>query len=1153
MAGSILIRSGNPLPLELILPDGAADKFPQAHVYDPSGNEVSGSPFNLTHAALGRYTASYSPAAGVGRYVALYRTYTDAGYTTESNKYGRCEDVFDYDDFKAEIEAIKSTVDTNLDAKVSTRQAETDALSRYNNLQSKLGTPAGVSVSADIAAVKSDSGTLVSRLTAQRAVNLDNLDAAITSREAETDASARYTNLQTKLGTPAGASVSADIAAVKSDSGTLVARLTAQRATNLDFLDVAISSRESEASASTRATNNQNEHDATQALINALNNLSTTDIQTVLNNQGLTTSRTANLDNLNATISSRESESNAASRAAAAHSDALAIQSDIAALPTAEEITDAVLDEPIADHLAPGTVGEAIASSGATTPTAIADAVWDSLVADHAIPNTFGDFIAVIKQYAQGNNNILTNGTYGPQALRAIILNMQTALTGEINQNETKIDAIIPAVNLARDQVIAEVDIAITDIGALSSQLTSAQSVIISEIDQNEVKIDALSSQVGTIQNNTTTRFIVPSEIYKPESGSKDYQFHLRLYDTVGNPEAPDVAPTIRIRRLDTGVDIVSGAAMTQLGANVGAYFYTFAVTSGTALFPLLVEATVTENGVSRLVPAVSEIVEFQSDLDAIQAAVAAVDTKTLDIQSKVNNPTFGLSALKSGQTSIVNEVNQNEVKIDAIKTVTDALPNNIATVPDVQAVDAHVLALPSLAQIVTQLNLIRDSIKGTGNRTITEAYDKIDFTNIAKTNDPRFNYLDAAISSRGTLTAAQVWTYATRTMTSIVLPPAEVEKVWNVLTSGMTTPNSIGKLIKDMLDVAVSTRATQGQVASALAGVAQETTVSAGFGATASSLSALASTLTLVQNLSTLIKAKTDALPASPASEATLLTETTQIDVALSNLSALVTLIQAKTNLIPPQPAKEGSVLAIPTNPLLSSDARLSRLDVNVSTRSTLSLADLANLVNDTEFANGINQVLSALAPILSGVNSANSAIVQRPTSSQMDTKLAPLAKTAELNDAASDILDAIANIPGGGGGGATPAQIWSYATRTLTASPTDISGLATAAQVAALGGPTYHNRMSTVFKNSGGQQEVIAWAEKNGQRVIGSDCTVLVKDASGVTKWSATLASPNADGVFKFLNAITVGADENYYIVIEIKVDGVVRRSQEPFFTVG
>lgn len=82
-------------------------------------------------------------------------------------------------------------------------------------------------------------------------------------------------------------------------------------------VDAAISSRESEASASTRATTNQTEHDATQADIAALNDLAIADVQTALTNQGYTAARAPNLDNLDAAVSTRAAPGDAMALTAA--------------------------------------------------------------------------------------------------------------------------------------------------------------------------------------------------------------------------------------------------------------------------------------------------------------------------------------------------------------------------------------------------------------------------------------------------------------------------------------------------------------------------------------------------------------------------------------------------------------------------------------------------------------------------------------------------------------------------------------------------------------------------------------------------------------------------------------------------------------------
>jgi hypothetical protein len=64
-------------------------------------------------------------------------------------------------------------------------------------------------------------------------------------------------------------------------------------------------------------------------------------------------------------------------------------------------------------------------------------------------------------------------------------------------------------------------------------------------------------------------------------------------------------------------------------------------------------------------------------------------------------------------------------------------------------------------------------------------------------------------------VTPQQVWEYATRTITSGGITVAQI---WDALLTGIVTPDSVGKLIKDYLDAAISTRTkpadTQARVA---------------------------------------------------------------------------------------------------------------------------------------------------------------------------------------------------------------------------------------------------------------------------------------------------------------------------------------------------
>lgn len=88
------IKAGDTVPLVLQLFDGATNKHVQAVVTNQAGTAVSGSPFTLTHQALGKYVNSaLAMPSGVSFIVAQYFVYDDAGFTTISS-YADTSEVF---------------------------------------------------------------------------------------------------------------------------------------------------------------------------------------------------------------------------------------------------------------------------------------------------------------------------------------------------------------------------------------------------------------------------------------------------------------------------------------------------------------------------------------------------------------------------------------------------------------------------------------------------------------------------------------------------------------------------------------------------------------------------------------------------------------------------------------------------------------------------------------------------------------------------------------------------------------------------------------------------------------------------------------------------------------------------------------------------
>jgi hypothetical protein len=70
----------------------------------------------------------------------------------------------------------------------------------------------------------------------------------------------------------------------------------------------------------------------------------------------------------------------------------------------------------------------------------------------------------------------------------------------------------------------------------------------------------------------------------------------------------------------------------------------------------------------------------------------------------------------------------------------------------------------------------------------------------------PNATAVTAIQSGLSTLTAQQVWEYSTRTLSNFGTLVADI---WGALLTGISTVGSIGKLIKDNLDAAVSSRST--------------------------------------------------------------------------------------------------------------------------------------------------------------------------------------------------------------------------------------------------------------------------------------------------------------------------------------------------------
>ena len=183
----------------------------------------------------------------------------------------------------ADIAAVQST-DNAISAKIGT--PVTTVSGDIAGVETKLGTPAGASVSADLVAIKSDTGTTVSRIGTPTGASLSADVAAVQATE---------NTVNCKLGTPV-VSVAADIAAVKSDTATTISRI------------------------------------GTPATVSIASDIASVKADTAGVRADYTTARAGKLDHLDDDITSREAESVAATRYATLNSNDAGILAAISSI-----------------------------------------------------------------------------------------------------------------------------------------------------------------------------------------------------------------------------------------------------------------------------------------------------------------------------------------------------------------------------------------------------------------------------------------------------------------------------------------------------------------------------------------------------------------------------------------------------------------------------------------------------------------------------------------------------------------------------------------------------------------------------------------------------------------------------------------------------
>ena len=490
----------------------------------------------------------------------------------------------------------------------------------------------------------------------------------------------------------------------------------------------------------------------------------------------------------------------------------------------------------------------------------------------------------------------------------------------------------------------------------------------------------------------------------------------------------------------------LTGNITGNLSGSVGSV--TGAVTVGTLSNNVITANSINAGAITNAKFAAGAIDAAAIATDAITAAKIATDA--------ITDAKIAASAVTEIQSGLASQASVNALPTPA--TIADAVWDEAlsghltAGSTGKKLADASTLTVGDIPAGLTAQQVWEYATRAlTGTQATNLAAIPSIPTNPLLTNDARLNNLDATISSRSTLTAAQI-----RTELATELARLDVAVSTRLAAANYTTPpttaqiataveaallnDADGQALLAAIQAAVQALFDQQAdipVATLVSLIAAQITADHGSGSyTTANLSAVA-----LEATAQAIKAKTDNLPSDPADQSELVT-LINTRLAAANYTAPdntgIAAIKAKTDNLPSDPADQSelvalintkasqtSVDAIPTTPLLAANytapdntgiaaikAKTDNLPSDPADQS-----ELVTLINTKASQTSVDALPSA-ATIADAVwdESLSGHLTAGSTGAKLN-----LASTLTVGD-----------IPAG----LTAAQVWSYATRELTGS---------------------------------------------------------------------------------------------------------------------
>lgn len=328
--------------------------------------------------------------------------------------------------------------------------------------------------------------------------------------------------------------------------------------------------------------------------------------------------------------------------------------------------------------------------------------------------------------------NNVTNTYNNVKEVNDNIKNINTSLTVEINENEAKLDVIDSVVDLILEEIQNNVTFRLESIlndtseiisyvdsletgqqniinitGSNFSEIRNNISQLSNKLDNVESSIkDSISNVNNTLYNQSETNYIsLSDQINSNISNIRSilYDIENRLDCNYTNNEICD-----RIRELNSSLNY-----MNNTNNNIYDYLtnnITFTLEYQNSVLDRI-NGTITDVYSYLQNTIYPEIDETEEKIDLVFQNQSKIYSKILDIEDDVQTNYNEIQSLKlmlnSINSSIINEINENEAKLDEINNITieikDLIENNL--IPKVENIDSNV------TYIRTEVDTIRGMV----------------------------------------------------------------------------------------------------------------------------------------------------------------------------------------------------------------------------------------------------------------------------------------------------------------------------------------------------------------------------------------------------------------------------------------------------------